>query len=129
MKKYFILTITILTVLNSYGQETDSLKSKNDGVMIRLDGPSMKHGAPLYIITADNKKLQIPDKADNIDSLATTKTLNYINPNWIETVNVLKGNEATEKYGQLGKNGVILIGLKDGTLEKFPIEFRERFKD
>src|SRR5690606_15813095 len=35
-----------------------------------------------------------------------------INPNTIESINVLKGEKAIEKYGESGKNGVIEIKMK-----------------
>lgn len=40
--------------------------------------------------------------------------LNNINPNDIESINVLKDASATTKYGDKGKNGVILITTKKG---------------
>lgn len=38
----------------------------------------------------------------------------YINPESIESIEVLKG-EKTKPYGESGKNGVIIIKLKDET--------------
>jgi hypothetical protein len=35
-----------------------------------------------------------------------------INPDAIESVNVLKGKTAEDKYGEKGKNGIIEITLK-----------------
>jgi TonB family protein len=40
------------------------------------------------------------------------QTLNNIDPATIESVNVLKDKTATKKYGEKGKNGVILINTK-----------------
>ncbi len=42
--------------------------------------------------------------------------LNNINPNSIESINVLKGSSATAAYGEKGSNGVIIIKTK--TVEK-----------
>lgn len=39
-------------------------------------------------------------------------TVEGINPQDIESINVLKGEEATKQYGEAGKSGVILITLK-----------------
>jgi outer membrane receptor for ferrienterochelin and colicin len=52
---------------------------------------------PLYIV--DGKEISRDDMKD-------------ILPDDIEKVEVLKGEKATEKYGDKGENGVILIFLK-----------------
>ena len=36
-----------------------------------------------------------------------------IDPNTIKAINVFKGETAIEKYGEKGKNGVIVITLKE----------------
>ena len=38
--------------------------------------------------------------------------MNSIDPETIESVNVLKDTEQTEKYGEKGKEGVIIITTK-----------------
>ena len=43
---------------------------------------------------------------------STVAKMNQIDPTKIENVNVLKDKKAIEKYGKKGKNGVILINLK-----------------
>jgi hypothetical protein len=37
-----------------------------------------------------------------------------LDPNYIESVNILKGLSATTLYGESGRNGVILITTKNG---------------
>jgi bla regulator protein BlaR1 len=39
--------------------------------------------------------------------------LNVINPRSIESIDIIKGLEAQQKYGDEGKNGVVLITLKE----------------
>src|SRR5690606_1937856 len=41
------------------------------------------------------------------------KTINEINPDEIESITVLKNENAVKKYGEKGKNGVIEIHLKE----------------
>jgi len=43
---------------------------------------------------------------------ATLDEVNKLNPDFIESINVLKGAEAIKAYGEKGKNGVILIKTK-----------------
>lgn len=57
---------------------------------------TMEH-KPLVFIDGEEKRI---------------KELNNIDPNTIESINVLKENSATEVYGEKGKNGVVLIELK-----------------
>ncbi len=42
----------------------------------------------------------------------STEEMKNIEPDTIEKIEVLKGNSATDKYGEKGKNGVILITIK-----------------
>lgn len=42
----------------------------------------------------------------------TTEEMNNIKPNDIESINVLKGGNATKKYGEKAKDGVVEITLK-----------------
>jgi TonB family protein len=46
------------------------------------------------------------------------EALNEISPETIESIDVLKNKSATEKYGEEGKNGVILITSKQENAEK-----------
>lgn len=56
------------------------------------------------------------------DGLKEFSSFENINPNDIESIEVLKGETATIKFGEKGKNGVIMITLKDKK-DKSPTEF------
>src|SRR5690242_2198187 len=45
-------------------------------------------------------------------------SLTVIDPNTIESIYIVKGLEAKEKYGEAGKNGVLLIERKGSLLRK-----------
>ena len=73
-------------------------KASSTPVTIRLDGPHYDTTIkPLYIL--DGKEM------DN-------KDITKISPDQIESINVLKDEEAKKKYGEKGKHGVVLISLK-----------------
>jgi hypothetical protein len=114
----------------SYGQslESDSTKS----IRITLDCTNSQRlswrNSPLYIITVDNKRLQIPEDGNFMDSIAIGNSINFVNPNWIKSIDILKGKDATDKYGALAQNGVVLIELKKGSLTNFPPKIRKKFK-
>jgi TonB-dependent starch-binding outer membrane protein SusC len=75
--------------------------------------------APLYIID------DVPYSSDPIGSSQTstifptsTSPLNSINPETIESIEVLKDADATSIYGSRGANGVVLITTKKGKTGK-----------
>ncbi len=74
---------------------------------IVLRGGASKDGkSPLYIIiNKKGEKKMINGEAE--------KGLLDVSPDNIESVNIIKGKAATSKYGQDGKNGVVVIKLKE----------------
>ena len=63
---------------------------------------SFSEAAPLYVLIKDGGEFRtMSEKMKDID------------PNKIESVTVLKGKAATAQYGKDGKNGVIVIKLKE----------------
>lgn len=50
-----------------------------------------------------------------------------INPNDISTISILKDDEATKKYGDDGKNGVVIVTIKDKVAD-FAKDLKQRKK-
>src|SRR5690606_14998593 len=69
---------------------------KNSSVSVVVAGSNQ----PLYYLDVKGKMKQI-------------ESLKNINPNDIESMEVLKDNTAVEKFGEKGENGVIIIKLKE----------------
>ncbi|HEU0125108.1 MAG TPA: SusC/RagA family TonB-linked outer membrane protein, partial [Flavobacterium sp.] len=74
---------------------------------------------PLYIVDGvpyigDDIKQQVQD--DNVirGAQKSTSPLNIINPNDIQSIEILKDADATAIYGSRGANGVVLITTKKG---------------
>ncbi|RAU82241.1 hypothetical protein [Pontibacter arcticus] len=84
-------------------------KSPDQKIMERMDTgvssmqPYFYHVSPLLIIQ-DGKDAYRLDKSVMLDE---------IDPNWIDSMDVLKGEEAMEKFGLEGKDGVIVITFKE----------------
>ncbi|MES2872626.1 MAG: TonB-dependent receptor plug domain-containing protein [Bacteroidota bacterium] len=89
-------------------------------VIIRGNGSLSGNNQPLYVINgmpmnntarsqAQGEGATILDRGDGIAA---------INPDDIETINVLKGGPAAALYGSQASNGVILITTKSGKLQK-----------
>ncbi len=89
------------------------------GINIRIRGTtSIRSGnGPLYVIDGipiDNQTSTDGADAGGFGQLAAKNPLNFINPNDIENISVLKDASAAAIYGSRGANGVVLITTKKG---------------
>lgn len=89
-----ILTILLAGALGvaAHAQTSDSLQ-----IITMYAQPIVRFDKPLCFL--DGKRF-------SVDSL------NVIDPNSIESIYIVKGIEAKEKYGDEGKHGVLLINRK-----------------
>ncbi len=82
--------------------------SPGGGTMVRIRGfGSINNNSPLYVI----------------DGVPTQGTLNQINPNDIESMQVLKDASAASIYGARAANGVVIITTKRGGTGEAKITF------
>lgn len=99
-----------------HNKDTDASEHKNVRIRMRKDGAGpmhqrmMKGKSNITVMGArlDDQPLIIIDgkeAGENID-------LDSLDPNTIESINVLKGPSAEKAYGEKGKNGVVEITLK-----------------
>lgn len=79
----------ILNAIQEYASQRDHASTMTDTV------PSGKP-QPLYVV----------------DGKINGRSPGEINPNTIQSINVLKGKTATDKYGEQGKDGVVEVTLK-----------------
>ena len=90
------------------------------GVNVRIRGTTSisANNEPLYVIDGVpvNSTTITPDGASlgGVTSSSTTNPLSLINPQDIESIQVLKDASATAIYGSQGAGGVILIETKGG---------------
>lgn len=82
---------------------------------------SLLKNQPLVVLKAE-KKLAIFDPKKDEDFV-----LNQLKPEIIEAVDVLNGDNATKAYGDNGRNGVIIITIKQFNL--VPKELQGKFTD
>ena len=102
------------------------------GVSITIRGAASPNGsnAPLYIV--DGVPLQTNSTSDpgivttgyELMSGVDRDPLNTINPNDIESIEVLKDASAAAIYGASAANGVVLITTKNGRSGKPRVEYR-----
>lgn len=78
----------------------------NQSITIRGPGGVRTGSTPLFVV--DGMAL------DNSTTGGSTNPLNFLNPQDIESIDVLKDASATAIYGARGANGVVLITTKKG---------------
>ncbi|GAB4022711.1 SusC/RagA family TonB-linked outer membrane protein [Spirosoma koreense] len=78
-------------------------------------------------ITAGNEPLYIVDgvqlNTQNTNSNASSNPLNFLNPNDVESIEVLKDAAAASIYGSQAANGVVIISTKKGKAGRTQIRF------
>jgi len=109
---------------------TQNTGAPGAGVSIRIRGITTFGGSePLYVIdgvTIDgnaNKGLVLTSSASPSTQETSPSPLASLNPNDIESVDVLKDASATAIYGSRGSNGVIIITTKKGKLGQNKINY------
>jgi hypothetical protein len=125
------MTVRILVAIglmsfccSAYGQ--DSLNYYEQPFRI-VDLPSkMKIKQPLYIIKSDSKTCKIPANGRFSNSRQVKRTFKKFNTDSVQSIDVIKGKDATDKYGTLGRYGVIILNLKEGTYETLPRKLKRR---
>lgn len=96
----------------------DDIKSitvLKDEFAIKDYGKKGKNGV---VLISTKKPVNFGEKLIFIDDKEYSGEIKDIDPNNIESVSVLKGDSATNKYGSKGKNGVILITTKTAAAAK-----------
>ena len=124
---------------------TQNTGAPGGGTQIQLRGVSTINASyqPLYVIDGvivDNTSIQSglntithASRAGNLLNFSSSQDQNVnrasdINPNDIESVQVLKGPSASSIYGSRGTNGVIIITTKQGQAGGKPaLELQQRF--
>ncbi len=90
------------------GVQVGNDNSPGGGVMVRIRGfGTLNDNSPLYII----------------DGVPTKGTNNSINPNDIESMQVLKDASAASIYGSRAGNGVVIITTKKGKVGKAKLTY------
>lgn len=102
------------------------------GVNIQIRGTNTftTNSQPLYVVDGiPFEPPTTPRSSENTDGSleAASNALSFINPNDIESIEVLKDASATAIYGSRGANGVILVTTKKGVQGKPSINLSTNF--
>ena len=97
------------------------------GISITIRGANSFSGSePLYVvddIPITSASQSSNGSTDPSDSHQTINPLAFLNPQDIESIDILKDASATAIYGSRGSNGVVLITTKKGKAGKDKIDF------
>ena len=110
-------------------QITQNNGEPGSGAQIRIRGAStIRSGQqPLYVIDGVPMDMSAtsPDglSASGMGGAPATNPLNFLNPNDIESMDILKDASATAIYGSRGANGVVIITTKKGKEGTTNIEY------
>lgn len=100
-----------LSIKNRLTEEQQKLLSEIDGtdevhiidpeVVLKIKNKgTMKNEEPIFIVMDGDEEKRV-------------KKIKQVNPDEIESIEVVKGNAAIVKYGKEGKNGVVIVKLKN----------------
>jgi TonB-linked SusC/RagA family outer membrane protein len=105
-------------------QVTQSTGMAGAGTQIRIRGTGSitAGGEPLYVVDG----IPITSNSGQTIGAANTNPLASINPNDIESLEILKDASSSAIYGSRGANGVVLITTKRGKKGKPQVTFNTR---
>jgi iron complex outermembrane receptor protein len=100
-------------------QITQSSGEPGAGIALRIRGTSSVRGnnSPLFVVDGvpvSNEEVSASGSDIGAGSSGSRNPLNFLNPNDIESMSILKDASATAIYGSRGANGVIVITTKSG---------------
>ena len=109
-------------------QVTQNSSKPGGGISVRIRGTgSVQSGAePLYVIDGVpvyNNPNSVPGSGGEGGGQVSPNPLSSINPQDIESIEVLKDASATAIYGARGANGVVLITTKQGRGGETRVDF------
>ena len=113
----------VVRLLNGKAPGVDILNSSGmsgSGTNITIRGVSTITGSstPLFVVDGVPFDASTNPQASFIYGNTTSSRFLDLDPNNIESISVLKGLSATTLYGELGRNGVILITTKTGASKR-----------
>jgi hypothetical protein len=103
-----------------------AIRATNRENTTAVEESALRHSNPMFVINAGDKTLQIPPAMESRHSFSLD--LPDIDGHWIQSIAVIKGQEAIDRYGALGQYGVVIVELKANAFQKMPAHLAERFK-
>jgi TonB-linked SusC/RagA family outer membrane protein len=113
----------VVRLLNGKAPGVDILNTSGmsgSGTNIIIRGVSTITGSstPLFIVDGVPFDASTNAQASFVYGNTTSSRFLDLDPNNIESISILKGLSATTLYGELGRNGVVLVTTKNGSSRK-----------
>jgi TonB-linked SusC/RagA family outer membrane protein len=102
-------------------RQNTGIPGKGFSIQVRGSGSISGGNEPLYVV--DGFPLSVNSSNSGNGTFSTGNPLDNINPNDIESIEVLKDAAAAAIYGSRASNGVVLITTKRGQVGKAKITF------
>lgn len=96
--------------------QQSGLSGTATNITIRGNLSFSQNNQPLFIVDGVPFSSDTNASGDFVDGNSGSSRFLDLDPNTVESVNVLKGLSAATLYGEAGKNGVILITTKAGSI-------------
>lgn len=100
----------------SEGVRITGSMATTDGSRVRVDGPNVRVDGPNVRIRGSTATADGP--IVYVDGVRFNRGLDGIEPGEIDSVEIVKGDKATEMYGSEARNGVIIVITKSGRKRK-----------
>jgi TonB-linked SusC/RagA family outer membrane protein len=97
---------------------TSGISGSGTNIIIRGVGTITGSATPLFVVDGVPFDASTNSQAGFVYGNTTTSRFLDLDPNAIESISVLKGLSATTLYGELGRNGVVLVTTKNGGARK-----------
>lgn len=104
-------------------QVTQSSGTPGGGISVRIRGATSISASNRPLFVVDGIPVEIGSLSGRSFGGQTDNALSLINPNDIESINILKDASAKALYGSRASNGVVVITTKRGKLGKPRISF------
>lgn len=101
-------------------KQTSGIPGQGFSIQVRGTGSISANNEPLYVV--DGFPLEVSPQSTS-GGFGNGNPLSNLNPNDIESIQVLKDAAAASIYGSRGSNGVVLITTKKGSSGKPQISF------
>jgi len=113
----------VVRLLNGKAPGVDILNASGmsgSGTNIIIRGVNTISGSstPLFVVDGVPFDASTNSQASFVYGNTTSSRFLDLDPNSIESINVLKGLSATTLYGELGRNGVVMVTTKNGATRK-----------
>lgn len=109
------LVVTGIASASSGVRITGSMAT-TDGSRVRVDGPNVRVDGPHVRIRGSAANADGP--IVYVDGVRFNRGLDGIEPDDIDSVEIVKGDRATEMYGPEARDGVIIVITKSGRKQK-----------